>query len=85
MGQFRCFSPGNANGVPWEVACAHEWDVSMKKATMVEKIWISTMSILIVIAILFSAVKGLTWWIQYRKEICEEQQRQENLETTREL
>lgn len=43
------------------------------------------MALLIVLAILYSAVYGLRWWIQCRKEAREEEQRQSNLETTREL
>lgn len=83
--QFRCFSSGNANGVHWEVACSKEWDLNIKKSSMVEKIWTITMAVLVFMSILYSAIYGLRWWSQYRKEIREEQLRQETFETTRDL
>lgn len=69
----------------WEIACANEWDQTNRRISTFEKIWTMAMAILIVLAILYSAIYGLRWWNQYRKEAREEQQRQENLEATREL
>lgn len=69
----------------WDVACSKEWDINIKKATLVEKIWTMTMAILVIITILYSTIYGLRWWSQYRKEAREEQQRQESLDVQREL
>lgn len=83
--QFRCYSSGNAYGVLWEVACSNYWDVIPRRISAFEKVWTTIMSILIVIILMYSAVYGLRWWAQYRKETRQEQQRQENIETSREL
>lgn len=83
--QLRCYSTGNANGVLWEVGCSDYWDGPTRRIGAAEKVWTMAMGIIIAIAILYSVIYGVKWWAQYRKETREEHQRQENLETTREL
>lgn len=57
----------------------------MKKTSAGEKIWAMIMGILIFMIILYSVIHFLRWWTKYRREVREEQQRQEIMETTREL
>ncbi|XP_031629345.1 insulin-like growth factor-binding protein complex acid labile subunit [Contarinia nasturtii] len=83
--QFRCYSPKNALGEMWEVACSAYWNERPRKMTSFERVWTIFIAILLAITIVYSVICGIKWWIQYRREARDEQQRQENLETTREL
>lgn len=83
--QFRCYSPGDPYGVLWEVACFEYWDETPRRKSAFERVWTILMAVVIIIVIVYSAIYTLRWWVQYRKEAREEQQRQENVETTREL
>lgn len=83
--QLRCHTPEPAHGKLWEVQCYNDWYLTERKMNPIEKIWTITMVVLINVTIIYCAISGLKRWIRYRKKIEEERQRQENLETTREL
>ncbi|XP_055298039.1 protein artichoke [Sitodiplosis mosellana] len=83
--QLRCYSPGDSYGVFWEMACFNYWVETPRRTSAFERAWTMLMAIVIVVSMIYSAIYGLRWWAQRRKEAREERQRQENLETTREL
>lgn len=84
--EFRCYSSGNLYGVFWDTLCSDYWDEApVRRASAFERVWTMLMVIVIVVALIYSSIYGLRRWARYRKEAREERQRQENLETTREL
>lgn len=84
--QLRCYSSTHgSHGVLWEVACSNEWDGVQRKYGAAEKVWTMAVAILVAVSVLYSVVYGVKLWIKCRHEHDEDEQRQENLETTRNL
>lgn len=74
-----------SRGILWEVACSDEWDGAHVKFGAAEKVWTLAVMTLILVSIMYSVVYGAKLCIKCRRDGEEEEQRQENLETTRNL
>lgn len=83
--QLRCFSPESAYDEVWESACYRDWYANQKQPDVVSRIWTVTMVFLVNVTILYCGISGFKRWISYRRDVDEEQRRQSNLETSREL
>lgn len=82
----RCYSPVHGSyGILWEVACSDKWDGVRVRFGAVEKVSIMTIAILVAISVVYSVVYGVKLWLKCRRDLVEEEQRQENLETARNL
>lgn len=69
----------------WEVACSDEWDGAQARFGAAEKVWTMLVALLIAVSVLYSVVYGVKLWLKCRHDRVEEERRQENLETSRNL
>lgn len=83
--QLRCSSPIDDYGKPWEVACNDAWYSNYHPNKLIERIWTITMVILLNIGIVVCAAQCFKKWVKRRKEAEREEERLQNLETTREV
>lgn len=83
--QLRCISPKTLYGKLWEDACYNDWYASTKQPDLISKISTILMVVFVNLMIMYIAIFAIKRWINYRREVGENQRRQENLETTREL
>lgn len=80
--QLRCSSPKDDYGKLWEVACNDVWFATNNK--LLERTW-TVIFVLINISILCCAASCFKKWLRLRKEAESEDERLQNLETTREM
>lgn len=84
--QLRCYSSlHGSHGVLWEVACSDEWDGTHRRFGAAETVWTMAIVILILVSVLYAVVYGVKLWLKCRRDLEEDEQRQENLETSRNL